>query len=234
MESVPLRASALGRELSEIPNARDGSHECLEGPSHRQARRGQGSKSQGSRDYIHRTYLGGREGERKVEAFDTGPSEAIRSSQRHAFIAIRRVERRFALFSKEIEDLVLIGTASWAVNLRFMAGKPADELTNPPNMTSQVQEFFIGDISEPEAVHRNRGDCDKPMCSPSYTFFTSARRTATSSFATVISLRALRSFSTDSIRFRWVETCSLYEMGVVERWKPPAFVTVAWSSSTLA
>lgn len=79
-------------------------------------------------------------------------------------ISIRRVERNFALFSKEFEDLVLVETAGCGCQLT-VHGRLANEPTNPPNMASQVQEFFKRGISRLEAVRSNQRD--KPMCSPS-------------------------------------------------------------------
>ena len=91
-----------------------------------------------------------------------------RNAEKHIYksTSIRRVERNLAPFSQELEYLVLVETVGYGCQLINSDGL-ADEPTDPPNMTSQVQEFSICGISLSglEAVHNNRGD--KPMCSPS-------------------------------------------------------------------
>lgn len=55
--------------------------------------------------------------------------------------SVRRVEQNSALFSKELECLVLVETANCGCQLTIH-GRLANELTDSPNVTSQVQEFF--------------------------------------------------------------------------------------------
>lgn len=43
----------------------------------------------------------------------------------------------------------------------MIRGKVKTVPTDSPNMTSQVQEFFTRDISEPEAIRKSRGE--KPI-----------------------------------------------------------------------
>ena len=56
-------------------------------------------------------------------------------------VSIRLVEQNFALFSKELVDLVLDESGSCAYQLMVRSRVKATP-TDTPNMTSQVQEFF--------------------------------------------------------------------------------------------
>ena len=69
-------------------------------------------------------------------------------------VSIRLVEQNFALFSKELVDLVLDETRSCACQPMIHA-KVKTAPTDTPNVTSQVQEFFARDSSESEVIRKS-------------------------------------------------------------------------------